>query len=129
MPQSAAMVRTSSPPSSTALGPVAPISANQVTNASGTSETQHSAVPLSDYLRVAHSGSHYPKSKAENKQLVQIGGRKNSLRRVKDSNEVLRQRSYKAQQAGSVVNAPTAPRQGRQYTVGNIGTGGVIYLR
>lgn len=58
-----------------------------------------------------------------------IRGRQNSLRHVKNSTEVLRQRSTKrtAKDSGSDVNA--AAREGRQFTVANVGNNGKIYLR
>lgn len=58
-----------------------------------------------------------------------IRGRQNSLRHVKNSTEVLRQRSTKrtAKENGSDLNA--AAREGRQFTVANVGNNGKIYLR
>lgn len=55
--------------------------------------------------------------------------RQNSLRHVKNSTEVLRQRS--AQTAGGNITPDGGPggREGRQFTVGNVGNNGIIYLR
>lgn len=53
-------------------------------------------------------------------------GRNNSLRRVKNSTEVLRQKSARKEEPSETL-APL--REGRQYTVGNVGTGGWLYLR
>lgn len=56
-------------------------------------------------------------------------GRKNSLRHVKNSTEVLRQQSTKRAAKESVVDANTAAREGRQFTVASVGNNGKIYLR
>ncbi|KAL8944880.1 MAG: hypothetical protein Q9216_000170 [Gyalolechia sp. 2 TL-2023] len=59
----------------------------------------------------------------------QSRGRQPSLRHVKNSTEVLRQRSTKrANQAGALDNS-TGGREGRQFTVANVGNNGKIYLR
>ena len=50
-------------------------------------------------------------------------GRQHSLRRVKNSNEVMRQRSSNRQDSAS------GGREGRQFTVANVGNNGRIYLR
>ena len=52
--------------------------------------------------------------------------RTNSLRRVKDSTEVLRHKSVKKD--GPTEGAP-GPREGKQYTVGTVGSNGWLYLR
>jgi hypothetical protein len=54
--------------------------------------------------------------------------RSNSLRRVKNSTEVLRLRSKKASKKGKVPDEGQDTREGRNFTVGNVGTGGVLYL-
>ncbi|ERF75226.1 hypothetical protein EPUS_00018 [Endocarpon pusillum Z07020] len=57
--------------------------------------------------------------------------RKNSLRRVKDSTEVLRQKSTSARHVANTSDgtSATASKGGRHFTVGNVGTGGKLYLR
>lgn len=54
----------------------------------------------------------------------------NSLRRVKDSTEVLRQRSIKSSSRKTKQSLETVPDNinGRNFTVGNVGTGGILYL-
>jgi len=54
--------------------------------------------------------------------------RNNSLRRVKNSKELLRERSIKRNIVHS-ADALAISKEGRNFTVGNVGTGGLIYLR
>ncbi|KAL8656526.1 MAG: hypothetical protein Q9226_002640 [Calogaya cf. arnoldii] len=57
-------------------------------------------------------------------------GRQPSLRHVKNSTEVLRQRSVKrAANQDGIVDNTSAGREGRQFTVANVGNNGKIYLR
>lgn len=65
--------------------------------------------------------------KAQSKTLGKA--RKNSLRRVKNSTEVLRQRSTKGQHEVQPSEDSSSGRTGRHFTVGNVGTGGKLYLR
>lgn len=55
-------------------------------------------------------------------------GRRPSLRHVKNSNEVLRERSVKKANLDVVDSTPVG-REGRQFTVANVGNNGKIYLR
>jgi hypothetical protein len=55
-------------------------------------------------------------------------GRQNSLRHVKNSTDVLRQRSLKDRRMEATDGNPGG-REGRQFTVGNVGNNGLIYLR
>jgi hypothetical protein len=55
--------------------------------------------------------------------------RKNSLRRVKNSTEVLRQRSTRAQHGVKPSDGTSASKEARNFTVGSVGTGGKLYLR
>ncbi|KAL1961595.1 hypothetical protein VTN77DRAFT_1421 [Rasamsonia byssochlamydoides] len=52
-----------------------------------------------------------------------------SLLRVKNSTEVLRQRSLKRSNAPLAVDVPSSGREGTHFTVGNVGNNGRIYLR
>lgn len=52
----------------------------------------------------------------------------NSLRRVKNSKELLRERSVKRIRVHD-TDAHAISKEGRNFTVGNVGTGGLIYLR
>jgi len=56
-------------------------------------------------------------------------GRQNSLRHVKNSTEVLRQRSLKRGTNGAVADGNGVTKEGRQFTVANVGINGKIYLR
>ena len=56
-------------------------------------------------------------------------GRQNSLQRVKDSKEVLRQRSPKAENRIPGPDMNSSTREGRNFTVANVGNNGKIYLR
>lgn len=54
--------------------------------------------------------------------------RNNSLRHVKNSKELLRQRSLKRNVVHG-IDAHATSKEGRNFTVGNVRTGGLIYLR
>ncbi|KAK5064911.1 hypothetical protein LTR84_000745 [Exophiala bonariae] len=54
--------------------------------------------------------------------------RSNSLRRVKNSTEILRQRSTKSARRQKQQDLASDTRGGRNFTVGNVGTGGILYL-
>lgn len=56
-------------------------------------------------------------------------GRQNSLRHVKNSNEVLRQRSANRGHKDVAPDGTSGGREGRQFTVANVGNNGRIYLR
>jgi hypothetical protein len=62
---------------------------------------------------------------------VPARGRQNSLRRVKDSTDVLRERSLKRQRSnrGLPIETGSGGREGRQFTVANVGNNGMLYLR
>ena len=53
----------------------------------------------------------------------------NTLRRVKNSKEVLRDRTTRSRTAVSGPDILATLKEGRNFTVGNVGTGGIIYLR
>ena len=53
----------------------------------------------------------------------------NSLRRAKNSTEVLRQRSTKSVKKPKQLETIPDTREGRNFTIGNVGTGGVLYLK
>lgn len=56
-------------------------------------------------------------------------GRQISLRYVKHSTEVLRQRSAKRAGKDAGGDGTSGAREGRQFTVANVGNNGKIYLR
>ena len=60
-----------------------------------------------------------------------LRGRQNSLRRVKDSTDMLRERSLHRTQSkkDAPTETPAVGREGRQFTVANVGNNGMIYLR
>jgi hypothetical protein len=72
-------------------------------------------------------GSEYPPGKLLPKSVERT--RKSSLRRVKNSNEILRQRSNRAQHEPKTSDGTSGMQGGRHFTVGNVGTGGKLYLR
>ena len=55
--------------------------------------------------------------------------RQNSLRHVKNSTEVLRERSRQTSNGNITPDGGSGGREGRQFTVGNVGNNGMIYLR
>ncbi|KAK4941254.1 Guanine nucleotide exchange factor lte1 [Elasticomyces elasticus] len=55
--------------------------------------------------------------------------RSNSLKRVKNSTEVLRQRSIRSSKKTKGPETASDNRAGRNFTVGNVGTGGLLYLK
>lgn len=59
----------------------------------------------------------------------QSRGRQNSLRRVKNSKEVMRQRSSNRNNQELTPDGNSGSREGRQFTVANVGNNGRIYLR
>ena len=60
---------------------------------------------------------------------TRIRGRQDSLKRTKDSTGALRQRSLLRDGKGGVVDSNQTTREGRQFTVANVGNNGKIYLR
>lgn len=56
-------------------------------------------------------------------------GRQNSLRHVKNSTKVLRQRSLKQSKTQDDLERNPSIREGRHFTVANVGNNGKIYLR
>ena len=70
-------------------------------------------------------------SRWKSSEKVDHQGRQNSLRRVKGSTDVLRERSLQGQRSKKDTTADgiSGGREGRQFTVGNVGNNGMIYLR
>ena len=56
-------------------------------------------------------------------------GRQDSLKRVKNSTDILRQRSMKQDTKDGGADTNGSAREGRQFTVANVGNNGKIYLR
>lgn len=67
---------------------------------------------------------------AKTAEAPEMRGRQTSLRHVKNSTEVLRQRSTKrAAKDSAVMDGTSGAREGRQFMVANVGNNGRIYLR
>lgn len=129
------MRRTSSRVSDESFISVDPAVARQITGSSrsGTSQkasraTAASKKPPSAYVA---PDSREENTKPRRKDSTRRDGsskRSNSLKRVKNSTEILRQRSQKASSEPK-NELPQSAREGRSFTVSNVGTGGMLYLR
>lgn len=80
-------------------------------------------------LEAAPPGPWNPGLSPNPAQKAGVVGRQNSLRRVKNSTDVLRQRSTKATSSDIAPDGLSGGREGRQFTVANVGNNGMIYLR
>lgn len=60
---------------------------------------------------------------------MELRGRQNSLRHVKDSTEMLRQRPTRGAVKDGIADANATMREGQHFTVANVGNNGKIYLR
>lgn len=60
---------------------------------------------------------------------LELRGRQNSLRHVKDSTEMLRQRPTRRAVKDGISDANAGMREGRHFTVANVGNNGNIYLK
>lgn len=67
--------------------------------------------------------------KKKSSERISGRGRQNSLRHVKNSTEVLRQRSTRRAAKDVVFEGTSGAREGRQFAVANVGNNGMIYLR
>ncbi len=88
-----------------------------------------SEVPSKQASRLASIPQH---SASLERKLSERKGKKerhNSLRHVKNSTEVLRQRSVQTSLGNITPDGGSGGREGRQFTVGNVGNNGMIYLR
>lgn len=105
---------------------VDPAIASQITGTTVTGVTLHSRSGSSPYKSASEQHSH---GHVRNKS-VPIQNDKHSLRRAKNSTEMLRQRSTKStKRPQKVEQLPPDSRGGRNFTVGNVGTGGLMYLK
>lgn len=68
-------------------------------------------------------------SRRKSPDIPRLGNRQNSLKRVKNSTDILRQRSLKKDGKDGGAEANGSTREGRQFTVANVGNNGKIYLR
>ena len=69
------------------------------------------------------------RSRRRSSERARSRGRRNSLRNVKNSTEVLRQRSLKRGNRELASDNSAIAREGRHFTVANVGNNGKIYLR
>ncbi|KAL6715225.1 Guanine nucleotide exchange factor lte1 [Lecanora helva] len=68
-------------------------------------------------------------SQRKSSDRIRSRGRQNSLKRTKNSTDLLRQRSQKRDGKEPATDANASTREGRQFTVANVGNNGKIYLR
>ena len=68
-------------------------------------------------------------SQRKSSERARSRGRQNSLKRTKNSTDILRQRSLKRDGKDAATDANPTTREGRQFTVANVANGGKIYLR
>ncbi len=93
---------------------------------------QHSPnLPTEQHIHESHKPVPGDRLQGKPPQKILEKTRKNSLRRVKDSTEVLRQKSTTARHVANISDgtSATASKGGHHFTVGNVGTGGKLYLR
>ncbi len=80
-------------------------------------------------LASGHDGERRDIVRRKSAEKLEIRGRQLSLRHVKNSKEVLRQRSMKRAVKDGGIEGNSGAREGRQFTVANVGNNGKIYLR
>ncbi|EXJ86845.1 hypothetical protein A1O3_03799 [Capronia epimyces CBS 606.96] len=122
------MVSESTISSHVSLISLDPVLASHITGATtaptasqhGSSPRKSSMTPDTDLSR-----RHYRNNSAPNATPKK---RSNSLRRAKNSTEVLRQRSTKLGRKTKPLDSIADTREGRNFTIGNVGTGGILYL-
>ena len=68
-------------------------------------------------------------SQRKSSERARSRGRQNSLKRAKNSTDILRQRSLKRDGKDAATDNNPNTREGRQFTVANVANGGKIYLR
>ena len=83
--------------------------------------------------RPSRKQDHTNTEKKKPERVTGLRPRQNSLRRVKDSTDLLREKSAQAQQAtkenASDASTPGRDSRARKFTVSNVGNNGKIYLR
>jgi len=126
------MGRAPSRNSSASLISVDPAVASHITNTENTENTRRSSNAGSSRLPSSRTNSsdndkNNPRNNEHARKEI-LRGRANSLRRVKNSTEVLRQRTAK-QEAEKSLDRMSNSREGRNFTVGSVGSGGFLYLK
>jgi hypothetical protein len=125
-----------SPDSGTSLVSIDPAIARQISRSKSSHDPLNSpakpSLSTSAPEQQKHRQIHTTRNEQSQEKPLPKGlenARKNSLRRVKNSNEVLRQRSTRVQQETKSSGLTSTSTEGRHFTVGNVGTGGKLYLR
>lgn len=129
------MRRTSSRVSDESFISVEPAMARQITGSSRSGRSQKasrttaaSKKPPSAYVAPDTREENTKPRRKDSTRRDGSSKRSNSLKRVKNSTEILRQRSQKASSEPK-NELPQSAREGRSFTVSNVGTGGMLYLR
>ncbi|EHY54272.1 Guanine nucleotide exchange factor lte1 [Exophiala dermatitidis] len=124
----AAMVSDSTVSSHVSLISLDPVLASHITGATTLPATsQHGSSPQKSTQTpdTARSRRHFRNNSAP---VTAHKKRSNSLRRAKNSTEVLRQRSIKSGKKTKPLETIPDNKEGRTFTIGNVGTGGILYL-
>lgn len=122
------MIAESTLSSRVSLISIDPAVASQITRTTtessrvGSSPAKRSKTSDTEMSSRGHARTASAPSKSGKKQ-------SNSLRLAKNSTEVLRQRSVKSRKRVEQLETIADTRGGRNFTIGNVGTGGVLYLR
>ena len=112
--------------------PIDPAVASQITGTTqATSLGAHSRTGSSPAKRTKTPETVTSRGHARNRSVPIAAEKKtsNSLRRAKNSTEVLRQQSTKSAKKPKQLETIPDTREGRNFTIGNVGTGGVLYLK
>ncbi|KAK5447879.1 Guanine nucleotide exchange factor lte1 [Exophiala xenobiotica] len=126
------MVAESSISARSSLISLDPVLASHITATTRTttvpSASQHGSSPRKT---TKTSTSELSRRHLRNHSAPSVSGKKRnvSLRRVKNSTEVLRQRSTRSSKKTKPLETIPDTRSGRNFTVGNVGTGGILYLK
>ena len=99
-------------------------------NGARSSDTGSSQGTLSKKPYVRQAGVQGDRRKSD--KVTRLRARQNSLRRVKDSTDMLRERSIRSQESRKGTdlnnNTPTRDAKAKKFTVANVGNNGKIYL-
>lgn len=107
-----------------------PAVASQITGTTFTGATSHSRTgssPLKGLGSLAPAPSSH--GHVRNKSVPLQLDKQHTLRRAKNSTEVLRQRSTRSSKKPQKLEPLADSRGGRNFTVGNVGSGGILYLK
>ncbi len=127
-----------SPDSDTSLVSLDPAIARHISRSksshqelSARAEKHSPILPTEQHIHESHNAARDERLHGKPPRKILEKTRKNSLRRVKDSTDVLRQKSTTARHVANTSDGTSAAasRGGHNFTVGNVGTGGKLYLR